>query len=108
MIPLQKETFPVNITVQVRKNIYCGEVYFDNTVNLTFHHEVSESEEYYIKTILAELAPRYHGKGKFFLLLDMRNFPKVGVTILPLDKLDELYTFTKYKDNDTFLGKNID
>lgn len=106
MIPIQKETVPVNVTIHIRKNIYTGEAYFDERVNIVYYHDVNESEDYYIKFVLSELIPRYQSKGKFFLLIDLRNAPKVGVTVMPLDKLDELYTFTKYTDKDALLVTN--
>lgn len=99
---IQTETFPVKITVNIRKNIYSGEVYFDNNVNIVFHHPVTEDEDYYIKTSLVELIPKYQGKGKYFLLVDLRHAPKIGVMITPLDKLDEIYTFTKNQETGNF------
>ncbi|MEO0967822.1 MAG: hypothetical protein AAFX80_05620 [Cyanobacteria bacterium J06639_18] len=101
---IQTEIFPVKITVNIRKNIYSGEVYFDDNVNIVFHHHVTEDEDYYIKTSLCELTTKYQGKGKYFLLVDLRNAPKVGVMITPLDKLDEIYTFTKNQETDKFLA----
>ena len=103
---IQKETFPVQITVNIRKNIYSGEVYFDNNVNIVFHHDVTEDEDYYIKNSLCELISKYQGKGKYFLLVDLRNAPKVGVMVTPLDKLNEIYTFTKNQETGSFLGSS--
>ena len=100
---IQTETFPVNITVNIRKNIYSGEVHFDDNVNIVFHHHVTEDENYYIKNSLSELSVKYQGKGKYFLLVDLRNAPKVGVMIIPLDKLDEIYTFNKNQGSGSFL-----
>lgn len=100
---IKTETFPVKITVNIRKNIYLGEVYFDDNVNIVFHHHVTEDEDYYIKASLFELIAKYQGKGKYFLLVDLRNAPKVGVMITPLDKLDENYTFTKNQESGSFL-----
>lgn len=105
VVAIQKDTFPVSVTVQIRKNVFSGEVYFDDKVNITFFHEVTEDEDYYIRTILKELITRYQGKGKYFLLLDLRKLPQAGMTILPLDKLDELYTFTKPTNHDSFFVK---
>ncbi len=108
MIPIQKEIVPVNITIHIRKNVYSGEVYFDEGVNISYYHDVTEQEHYYINMILTELTPRYQGKGKYFLLIDLRNSPKVGIMITPIDQLDELYTFTKYTDKDSFLVRTMD
>lgn len=103
---IKTETFPVKITVNIRKNIYSGEVYFDDNLHILFHHHVTEDEDYYIKTSLFELMAKYQGKGKYFLLVDLRNAPKVGVMITPLDKLHEIYTFSKNQETDSFLGSS--
>lgn len=103
MLFVNHDSFPVNITVQIRKNIYTAEVFFDDKANVAYFHPISEAEDYYIKLILTELIPKYQGKGKYFLLLDLRNMPKVGIVIVPLDKLSELYTLTKNSEADNIL-----
>ncbi|MEM7555464.1 MAG: hypothetical protein AAF378_15465 [Cyanobacteria bacterium P01_A01_bin.84] len=103
MPTIQTVTCPVQITVEVRKNIYSGEVHFDDEVHLIFHHDITEAEEYYIKSTLTELVSKYEGKGMYFVLVDMRNLPQVGVMLTPLDKLNELYTYSRNKEEDSFL-----
>lgn len=103
MLFVNNESFPVNITVQIRKNIYTAEVVFEDKVNVAYYHPISEAEDYYIKLILTELVPKYQGKGKFFLLLDLRNMPKVGIVIVPLEQLSELYTLTKNSEVENIL-----
>ncbi|BAZ40400.1 hypothetical protein NIES4101_63610 [Calothrix sp. NIES-4101] len=104
MHSIHNETFPVHITVQIRKNIYSAELYFDEKAHISYYHDVSEAEDYYIKSLLAEVTPKYKHKGKYFLLLDLRNVPKVGMVILPLDKINELYTFAKNTENESFMA----
>lgn len=103
MLFVNNESFPVNITVQIKKNIYTAEVWFDDKVNVAYYHPISEAEDYYIKLILTELVAKYQGKGKYFLLLDLRNMPKVGIIIVPLEKLSELYTLTKNSEVENIL-----
>lgn len=100
------DTFPVNITVQIRKNIYSAELYFDEKAHISYYHEVSEAEDYYIKMLLSEVTPKYRHKGKYFLLLDLRNVPKVGMVIVPLDKINELYTFAKNTETESLMAKS--
>ncbi|NJL60657.1 MAG: hypothetical protein HC903_01015 [Methylacidiphilales bacterium] len=101
---IHNDTFPVNITVQIRKNIYSAELYFDEKAHISYYHDISEAEDYYIKLLVSEVTPKYKHKGKYFLLLDLRNVPKVGMVIMPLDKINELYTFAKNTDNESLIA----
>ncbi|MEM7725180.1 MAG: hypothetical protein AAF208_02265 [Cyanobacteria bacterium P01_A01_bin.45] len=103
MPTIKTVTCPVQITVEVRKNIYSGEVHFDGEVHLIFHHDITEAEEYYIRSTLMELISKYEGKGMYFVLVDMRELPKLGIMLTPLDKLDELYTYSRNQEVDSFL-----
>jgi hypothetical protein len=106
MTIILNDSFPINITVQIRKSIYSAELYFDTKAHISYYHDVTESEDCYIKLLLSEVTSKYYNKGKFFLLLDLRNVPKIGMVITPLDKLNELYTFSKNTENEILVTGN--